>query len=233
MGFNYSMKISPINNAILYFKARKPEIRHADDIQRRARREFPTLSSTYIDMFYCCAQKKNRDAYKQYKAEKIENIVNEKITDSRESSDKLAKNSELRIPYTRVLKYMKKDKTGNCAECSAAVIAALAANGIYDSQMSNIALSIEFVNKKTGKTEYQAMEPIDHSMVVTALGKKDPKENDFVVIDSWLGFADSLSGAKARYKQVYNDKFMDPEIKYQRSLFRIEQYEKSKKFMMI
>ena len=225
------MRVTSINYISPNFNARKPEIKKADDIQRRARKEFPTLSSTYINMFYCCAKKPNKDLYKQYKAEKYGTIVNEKITDSREKADRNERIFGLRIPYSNVLNYIKRDKAGNCAECSASVIAALAANGIYDSQMTNIGLSIEFINKNTKRSEYKATEPIDHSLVITALNKPKPKEKDFIVIDSWMCFADSISGAKNRYKNVFTDKFMDPEIKYHRSLFRINQYEKSMNFI--
>lgn len=225
------MRVTSINYISPNFNARKPEIKKADDIQRIARREFPTLSSTYVDMFYCCTKKPNKDLYKQYKAEKFENIINEKITDSRNRADRNERIFGLSIPYTNVLNYVKRDKAGNCAECSASVIAALAANGIYDSQMTNIGFSIEFINKNTKETEYKATEPIDHSMVLTALNKTNPKKKDIIVIDSWLGFTDSISGAKNRYKKVFTDKFMESEIKYHRSLFRINQYEKSQKFI--
>ncbi len=221
MSFIPNMRILPINNTNTYFRARNSRIRQADDIQRRARREFPALSSTYIDKFYTIAQTSNHDIYKRHKADTYSQIIDEKIADMREATDKVETAADLYIPYSKVLNHVKKIRAGNCAECSASVVAALAANGIYDSEISNLGLLIEFKNKKTGKSEFESIVPIDHSFVVTALNNRKPKEKDKIVIDSWFGFTDSISGAKGRYKPIYNENSFEADIAEKMAIFKL------------
>lgn len=224
------MKVSFNNNPAFSFKARNRNIRQADDIMRKARNTFPLISPTYIDEFYSVVNNKKND--NREKAEEISSNLYSKLVVIR----RMAKNPdgynvpfsdiEKETPYAVLLNGIDLLKIGNCEECAVASLAALAANGIYDAKRVNLYLETKYINKQTGETEYRALNNLDHSFVVTSMGKKSDKEKDLVVVDTWLGFADSVSGAKARFKQIYDDGTMRDLFCFNRSMFRLEKMKK-------
>ena len=221
-----------LNNSIS-FKSKNKNVRKADDIQRRARHVFPVLSSSYIDEFYSSTKIKRNNNQISIKANQLLKKVDSRISAIRKLAKKKdASNSKYswiddNIPYTKILDGVKLLKAGNCEECAKVVLAALSANGYYNSQRVSLAVDISYINKKTGECEYNCVEPIDHSFVITSLDNDNPKKNDYVVIDSWLGFADSISGAKARFKQVFDNKALQNLLSFHRSMFRLNKFEQS------
>ncbi len=222
------MKITPIkNNFIPAFSAKNKDIRKADDIQRRTRLTFPLLSPSYIDTFYSVTRLDSKDNPVNLKARKIFKKLDLKLTAIRDFSKHPEKYGYGRgnfqeSPLSLRLNGMEFLKAGNCEECAIAALAALTANGYYDSQRVVLALETAFQDKETGNIVYGAIDSLDHTFVVTTMGKEHPKEKDKIVVDPWLGFADSVSGAKARFKQIYNDDDYDKIKSYRRSMFNLE-----------
>ena len=221
------MKIKSVNSTkSINFHSRNKNIRKADDIQRKARSEFSILNPSYIDEFYSSARLIN-GAPVNIKARKIFKKIDKKLTALRKITKEPDKYGveqtplQKKTPYGLLLNSINFLKVGNCEECAATVLAALAANGFYNSQKVYLGLEIQYTDKKTGKTKYREIESLDHAFVVTTLDKENPKEKDKIVIDSWLGFADSTSGANARYKQMYKKEKLDNILSYHRSMFRL------------
>ena len=208
------------------FHSRNKNIRKADDIQRRARSEFPILSPSYIDEFYSSTKLINGNPV-NIKARKIFKKIDKKLTALRKITKEPDKYGveqtpiQMKTPFGLLLNCINLLKVGNCGECATTVLAALAANGFYNSQKVYLGLEIQYIDKKTGEIKYREIEPLDHAFVVTTLDKENPKKKDEIVIDSWLGFADSISGAKARYKQMYKQEELDNLLSYHRSMFRL------------
>ena len=90
---------------------------------------------------------------------------------------------------------------------------------ISDEQLRQTKVNLYFKNKETGEVEYTAKEPIDHTTVVAKMGKD---KKDEVVVDTWLGFADSTSGAKGKFKQILWESDIRENARKHRSLFRVE-----------
>ncbi len=221
------MRVQFNNIYSLSFKAHKKEIRDADDIQRQARKTFPFISSSYVDEFYLTADK-NKFEKKNQRAREISDKLYAKLKVGRNIVKYpflyglRVSDFEKEIPYAMVLSTLPMIKTGNCHECAVASLAALTANGYYDSHKIDLMLETQLINKKTGEVENTTLDSLDHSFVVSSMGKNSDKEEDQVVLDSWLGFADSVSGAKARFKQIYSDDYLDEIYKKNRSLYRLE-----------
>lgn len=215
---NYSKSIN--------FYSRNKNIKKADDVQRRARLVFPALSPSYIDEFYSSTRLLNETPINT-QARRIFKKIDKKLTTLRKITKEPDKYGveqtplQKKTPYGLLLSNMNLLKVGNCEECAATVLAALAANGFYNSQKVYLGLEIKYTDKKTGETKYREIEPLDHAFVVTTLDKENPTEKDKIVIDSWLGFADSTSGANARYKQMYKKEELDNILSYHRSMFRL------------
>ena len=206
------------------FKAKNQNIRKADDIQRNARESFPFTSPTYLDSFYRTGKKWEHETKRKF--ENVVNRADKKLSAIRE----LAKNSafegisfderNLNAPIFQTLRGIKILKAANCHECAALSIAALAANGIHDVNRVNLTADIKFINKKTREIEYKATEPIDHTTVIAKIGK------DNIIVDTWLGFTDSISGAQSKFKQQLWDSDIKDKARTHRSLFRLEKFEK-------
>ena len=215
---NYSKNIN--------FYSRNKNVRKADDIQRRARNVFPVLSPSYIDEFYSSTRLINNLPI-NLQARMIFKKIDRKLTALRKVTKEPGKYgieepSFLReTPNATLLNNIQLLRVGNCEECAATVLAALAANGYYNSQKVYLGLEVQYIDKKTGEISYNEVEPLDHSFVITTLDKENPKEKDKIVIDSWLGFADSISGANARYKKMYKQEDLDNILSYHRSIFRL------------
>lgn len=197
------------------FKAKNSNIRKADDIQRNARNIFPFASPTYFDAFYKTGKleinetqdtdKKLKTIKKQVKYELATKSLDDKISAIRQYSKIKAfegntlEEKNMNAPIFLILRGIKALKTANCQECAGLAMAALAANGITNLERDKVVAEFKYINKETGQTEYLATEDLDHTVVVAQMGKE---EKDKVVVDAWIGFADSLSASKAKFKQL-------------------------------
>ena len=205
------------------FKSRNQSIRKADDIQRTARNNFPFTSPTYCDAFYKTSKNWTPEIKDKY--ERVITRADKKLSAIRDLSAEAAfegitfDERNLNAPIFQTLRGIKLLKVANCHECAALTIAALTANGIYDVNRVNLEAEFQYVNKKTGKVEYTAKEPIDHTTVIAKMGKE---KKDEVVVDTWLGFADSASGAKGKFKQILWESDIRENARKHRSLFRVE-----------
>ncbi len=228
------MKIS--NDFINYqtsFGTRNKYIREADDIRRKAGTTFPRISSTYVDDFYISAnpqRKTPRNERVREISKKIEHRI-ETVRDIIKDQQYYLPPSDERknTPYGLNLYGVELSKAGNCKEAAITALAALCANGYYESERAELFLKTQFINKKTGKIEYEASDPLDHSFVLTTMNRKPlakAREKDLIVLDPWIGFTDSLSGAKGRFKQVYSDDSYDEITSFRRSMFRLEKVKK-------
>jgi hypothetical protein len=63
------------------------------------------------------------------------------------------------------------------------------------------------------------------------MGKENPKESDFVVLDSWMGFADSISGAKDRYARFIDENRNKSDFSDSFSLYRIDHFQETGEFL--
>ena len=199
------MKIIPVNN--INFTARKPEIRKADDLQRKSRREFPMLSSSYVNDFYLSTGKYRRITKK--KNQLFNHLCDCVTNNTRAYTDKKVTRDNY-IPCVTRLKALKKYKTGNCMEAAYATAATLFANGYKNTDIASLMYKAEFYNKRTKALVHTSSVSLDHSFVITDMNKKDGKQD--IVIDSWLGFADSIEGAIARYKKIKDDSTINKAI---------------------
>ncbi len=181
------------------FGAKKNETREADDIQRKVNQTFPRFSTTYADKFYLTADTKKyltKMNKLEFKLKGIRQAVHtEEFFDS--------------IPHRIALEKIKKSKLANCGEISKAVLSALYANGIYDSDRYSLVLNTKFTNKNTNFTEYESTKSLDHVFVISSMNKNSKDTKDKVVIDGWLNFAGSISEAKENFKNLYSPAYLD------------------------
>lgn len=190
------MKTTLVTSKISFGK--NPYIKKGEEIQRHARKCFPAFSPTYADAFY---HSKTKDS------PLLEKKIIE-VNTARTCVNLMAINglSETSIgtdsPIVLSLNTLEARKKGNCEEFSIATLATLLANGYTDSERKYLCMRTEFINKETGQTEYYEVDSLDHALVVSSLGKNTKDEKDLYVIDSWLGFADTVQGAKSRYKNL-------------------------------
>lgn len=208
------------------FCSRNKNVQKADNIQRKAKNVFPSLSPTFMDTFYCST--KSTDPEVQTKSDKLITHLDKKITilrrmvDNKPSKFLNEEDRKIDAAIFRILRGVKILKTANCQECAAITIAALAANGIYNASRERLMLDLNYINKETGEIEYSAEIPIDHTSVRTQIGQ------DNIIIDGWMGFALSESEAIAKYKQTLLNDNIKPELSLHRSLFRLEKAEQGK-----
>ena len=102
----------------------------------------------------------------------------------------------------------------NCEEASTLTMASLIANGFPNTFKCSLKLDTMVVDKKTGEIKHTEKDSLDHAFVISTMDKDPKKQDTFYVVDSWFGFADSISGAKARYKQLIDSaKFKKAEYK--------------------
>lgn len=211
------------------FKSKNANIRTADDIQRNAKLSFPFISTSYCDSFYQTNKKWQPNIKAKYNDVMMKQ--NKKLSAIRLLAKRDAFKGEtfdeqnMNAPIFNTLRGVKLLKTANCHECAALSMAAFAANGFYNLERANISANFEFINKETGEVEYKASEPIDHTIVIAKIGKDD------VVVDTWLGFADSISSAKAKFKQQLWNSDIRAKAREHRSLFRVKVKEETGKLI--
>lgn len=226
------MKISLYTNYTRpNFNAKNKEIKKADDIQRKAAANFPMFSPSYLQEFYCL-NGKGQNTPRQVRTIQIAQRIVYKINAGRIVDDESSKQSYFTEPlFIRPLDRIKRTKLGNCHEASIATIATLAANGINDAKRVSLEQKTEYVNKKTNKVVFAKNYDLDHTVVVSAMGKENPKQKDMIVLDSWMGFADSISGAKDKYARFIDEKTHKEDFNNSFSLFRIDHYQETGEFL--
>ncbi len=198
------MKIYSINN--ISFTSKKPEIRKADDIQRRAKLEFPSLSSSYVNDFYISTGRNSRitkrrtNLYEHLRSliEKVRKYPVNKLTPRKEY-----------VPYIENLNGVKKYKAGNCMESAMAAMSALYANGYKNTKLGSLVYKADFLDKKTGEVLFSDSISLDHSFAVTDMNSG---KNRNIVVDPWLGFADTKGGAISRYKGLRDERYLNNAI---------------------
>jgi len=166
-----------INNN-LNFQARNPVIKKADDIARYVNKLYPRISGTKIYSL---------DSYSDsiyYKGKgPVLNKYNNKIQNVRGVSKKLYKCKKSNFhKCTSYAEVIKKEKAGNCGESSFLARMVAACNGIKNTKIVYLA---------------SEGENLDHYMVY--VNDKNP-----YIIDSWLGFADYIPNALAKFRSEYS-----------------------------
>lgn len=228
------MKISSLPNfKYTNFCAKKKEIKKADDIQRKAKENFPMFSPAYLNEFYIL-NGKGMDP-KQVRTRQIAQRIVYKINAGRDYDDYDARYSIIahrkETPFIRTLNRIKKDKIGNCHEASIIAMTALAANGYTDAKRASLKLKGEFVNKKTNEVVFSKIYDVDHTFAMTAMNKENPRNNDYIIVDPWLGFADSISIAKQKFAQIVNPDKHKSDLNDAFSLFRVDHFQETGEFL--
>lgn len=209
------MRISSINfNSPVNFTSKNKEIKKADDLMRKSKLAFPYIGNTYIDKFYGSVNhpsSKYHDAAKRLRciiygrtcaARSSKNYEEDMLIKQRMYDDAAKDYFLVGFEKTRnAPEYSHQRHKGNCDEASRAALASLYANGFYNSNLANIFYVACAENKKTGEVTVQQEKRIDHVLVLTDMGSGDKN----IVIDPWLGFADSKSAAIGKYKEIFYD----------------------------
>ena len=186
------------------FGAKNKRIRDADHIMRTAKKQFPIVSSSYIDTFYSDSSQnkiKLRNSVSEKIADLIEHVRDIYLSDYPAMYDSSIETVPGLDLNTILLQCLKKHKVGNCSENASLAVAALTANGIDDAKKCYLYLNTYFINKQDRSILYKSSTPLDHSFAMTSMGKHSRNIKDLIVVDPWLGFADSATNAVAKYKQ--------------------------------
>ena len=207
------------------FTAKKKEIRRADDIQRAARKEFPMLSSTYVAEKYGVYDKNSK--YNSL-CQRGMRTLSRKIRATRDDLYNLHNNTAYRIPWmvrnsdvlTSTLDVFKKHKVGNCSESGQLALAALYANGYYNSKIVDLHYVAQAVNEDGDVLcSVHPRRGLDHVFVVTDMNEDEERD---IVVDPWFGFADSFSGACDKFKDTYLDEIDKLKEKCEKKIKRLQ-----------
>lgn len=184
------------------FKAKKQTIKDADKIMRTSKKAFPFVSSTFMRSFYLTVNQNSKYHNKVInKANKIATMINTNrgIVNCARINAKNPKEAKTFIPYVTSINSSLSSKVGNCQEQAQAALGVLFANGYYNSKYASLVLDVAIMNKRTNKVVYRKDVSLDHGFVLTDMNQ----EKDLnIVVDPWLGFADSKENAIARYKSI-------------------------------
>lgn len=188
------------------FRAKKQTIKDADKILRTSKETFPFVSSSYIRSFYLSAKPQSKNYEKAIKkANKIFAVINK--TRIRANFLSLFSQNEMKStiyePSVAAINSSLYSKTGNCLEQARAALGVLAANGYYNSNCANLMLDVILIDKITHRVVHRQDVYLDHTMVLTDMNKEDGLN---IVLDLWLGFADSIENAIGRYKSMVHGK---------------------------
>lgn len=193
------MKIQPIINSYS-FKARRKEIRKADDIVRKVNQEFPAFSPTYVKRNWFLL-KNIKDGYSDRRVVKHSNTIEEIRAEARKN-----KNQDKFL--LSLFENIKNKKVGNCAEKCHITMGALSANG-YTDCVNRISVGIEWkiTDNRTGEKVYSEIFDLDHKVILTTMTNENPKNlNDLIIIDPWLNKAMSISEAEREYSSQVKKK---------------------------
>lgn len=187
--FNPAIKYTPA------FSAKNKEIRKADDIQRKARTAFPFFSPRYAKVYYPTTTSSLR-------GKKISGDKAKELDIMRKERNELI--TSLPEEIRKVISDTHREKIANCGESALITMSMLLANGYNDTHRCAVILSNEILDKETGDLCFLENYDLDHACVVSTMAK-DGEKKPYIVLDSWHGFADSLSSARARYLQLTNE----------------------------
>ncbi len=160
------------------FRARNLEIRFADDIARRINNAYPTISPSKISGRIEKQDKPFCDLY---------NKLWSKMSDFRSNSKYQGVGQKSLEKILLFFEGLQNEKIANCGEMTDATLVAAKLNKIKDFTKAGLATT-------DGRD-------LDHAVVYVKNGKKP------YIIDSWLGFADYVEGAKQRYFNEYGYHF--------------------------
>ena len=193
--FNPTIKYTPS------FSAKSKEIRKADDIQRKARTVLPFFSPRYAKIYYpTTTSSRLGKKISSDKAEELDSMRKERYEFSREIS--------LPEEIQKVINDTNRGRIANCGESALITMSTLLANGYTNTHRCAVILSNEIFNKETGDLCFLESYDLDHACVVSTMAKNGEKK-PYIVLDSWHGFADSLSSARARYIQLTNEEELE------------------------
>lgn len=191
------MRISftPISNIYTQsFGTKKPEIRKADDIQRKTRDVIPFFSPSYAKKYSC----KNNQEAKDLRSNQAEKLYEMRCLRYQNETP----NSPLSHIAKKTIQDTKQKKLANCGEAAIITMSVLLANGFPNTHLCEVILNTSIVDKRTNREVFSKDFELDHACVVTTMDKNPQISKPYVVVDSWDGFADSTSGAVSRYRKL-------------------------------
>ena len=159
------------------FQSRNKTIRFADDIARHVNKCYPRISSSLTDDFV------NIQCFRKFKKRlnrKTEDLLRYDISDAFDEADNFTGK------ILAFVKPVKKYKLGNCGEGAQLSAIVAKVNGLKDCYIASL-------KTKRGKD-------LDHSVLF--VNNEKP-----YIIDAWLGFADYVPNACARYKNEFGHHF--------------------------
>jgi len=207
-----NVKFYPNLQYIQSFSSKKPEIKKADDIQRKTRTAFPFFSPSYADCYYSSCSPVYHALNSKKAVEHWDNMarldkVSRKIALIREERRQaLEGRYNFSAKFTETVNDVRKYGLANCEEAATMTLASLLANGYKNSFKCSLRLNTGIYEKGSKECKYTVKDLLDHACVLTTMDKNPDNKGEYFVLDSWYGFADSLSGAKGRYKQLYDEK---------------------------
>ena len=160
------------------FTSRNPKIRFADDVARQVNKSFPRISSSLLETHKFAKRKRFREL--------IWNISDQVTAMRDEKKDRIICADKLIDFIKAYIGPIKKYKVGNCGESAQLSILVAQANGIKNCSKASLMTS-------RGKD-------MDHAVVFV-------DDQPPYIIDSWLGFADTVPNAIQRYKGEFRHCF--------------------------
>lgn len=225
------MKVSFSLHPNISFKSRNSKIRTADQVMRTSKNTFPVVSSSYIDVFY-----NSKEGEKTGLKRKMSDKIYEKIENIRELERRLVAprlslaDDDKNVLYAPILQGIAQLRSGNCNESAVATLGALAANKLYDSSITSLYVDTKYFDKETGEIVFERRTPVDHCFVISTMSKPTEDKKDIIVLDSWLSFCDSVAGAMARYKSIFQDSGMKEALNFCESQFRFQKMKNGEEF---
>lgn len=178
---------------MISFQSRKPEIRFADTIARKAHSIYPHVSSSKIIANNYI--KSNNSKNSTFLGFGLLNKINNKMAQMRSKLD-FSPNY-----YYTLIHEIKKYRVANCYEEATLAKLIGSVNGIKNIYVGDLILK----DKVSGSEQ-----PFDHSIAFITDKKLDKdgvfrfKNKDAILIDPWLKFADFASNYFTKIKNSYN-----------------------------
>ena len=184
-----------INKYTQSFGTKKPEIRKADDIQRKTRDAIPFFSPSYAKSNYSSQNNPEASDLRANQAEKLHELRCRRYEEE-------TPNTPLSKIAKKTIQDTKQMKLANCGEAAIITMSALIANGFPNTHRCAVVLNTSIVDKRTNREIYSKDYDLDHACVVTTMDKNPRIDKPYIVVDLWDGFADSTSGAVSRYRKL-------------------------------
>lgn len=204
--YNYNSSFKPA------FKAKNRDTKKADDVMRSSKLEFAAFQPNYA-FYYNCAKPESTH-YKEA-GKNLTHLCMKLRRDVRDWDNNLDKPK-------RLLDNVKTYKIAHCYERTLAAMAILYREGYNELLPVGVHYETNAINRKTGKTEFTAAEPLDHSVILTNMNNNKRFDiEDLIIIDPWLEYAGSVSDARARYKAAFSNRIKTAQKKNSK---KCEQY---------